>query len=358
MSAITGVYGREILDSRGNPTVEVEVQLESGAWGRAAVPSGASTGKREAVELRDGDTQRYGGKGVSRAVSNVEETIAPEIDGMEASEQAAVDQALLELEGTPNKSALGANAILAVSLPVARAAAGDEGGFAPALGSNTAALDFLMQAIERAGYRPGDDIALALDVAASEFAQDNGRYRLRREGVTLDSDELISRYEAIVDRYPVVSIEDGLGEDDCAGWAMLTRRLCCRVQRAHRQVQPAAAHRGRARPRRLVARAQPLLPHRPVSGRPRAFGVAAVLLVAVGLGAYGMRAVLKVSEMRREMDTMERDLVTLRARTDELTRTVERLRNDPAYIEKLAREDLGYVREGETVLKFPSQTNK
>ena len=309
MSAITGVYGREILDSRGNPTVEVEVQLESGAWGRAAVPSGASTGKREAVELRDGDTQRYGGKGVSRAVSNVEETIAPEIDGMEASEQAAVDQALLELDGTPNKSALGANAILGVSLAVARAAAddaglplyaylggvggrllpvplvnvinggahadngidfqefmlvpagadsfgnairmavevfhalketlrekklgtglGDEGGFAPALGSNTAALDFLMQAIERAGYRPGDDIALALDIAASEFAQDNGRYRLRREGVTLDSDELISRYEAIVDRYPVVSIEDGLGEDDWAGWAILTRRLGGRVQ--------------------------------------------------------------------------------------------------------------------------------
>jgi len=309
MSAITGVYGREILDSRGNPTVEVEVQLESGAWGRAAVPSGASTGKREAMELRDGDAQRYGGKGVQQAVRHVEETIAPEIDGMEASEQAAVDQALLELDGTPNKSALGANAILAESLAVARAAAddaglplyaylggvggrllpvplvnvinggahadngidfqefmlvpagadsfgnalrmavevfhalketlkekklgtglGDEGGFAPALGSNTAALDFLMQAIERAGYRPGDDIALALDVAASEFAQDNGRYRLRREGVTLDSEELIGRYEAIVDRYPIVSIEDGLGEDDWAGWAMLTRRLGSRVQ--------------------------------------------------------------------------------------------------------------------------------
>jgi enolase len=309
MSAITGVYGREILDSRGNPTVEVEVQLESGAWGRAAVPSGASTGKREAVELRDGDAQRYGGKGVQQAVRHVEETIAPEIDGMEASEQAAVDQALLELDGTPNKSALGANAILAVSLAVARAAAddaglplyaylggvggrllpvplvnvinggahadngidfqefmlvpagadsfgnairmavevfhalkealkekklgtglGDEGGFAPALGSNTAALDFLMQAIERAGYRPGDDIALALDIAASEFAQDNGRYRLRREGVTLDSEELIARYEGMVDRYPIVSIEDGLGEDDWAGWAMLTRRLGSRVQ--------------------------------------------------------------------------------------------------------------------------------
>ena len=309
MSAITGVYGREILDSRGNPTVEVEVQLESGAWGRAAVPSGASTGKREAVELRDGDDQRYNGKGVQQAVRNVEETIAPEVDGMEASEQAAIDQALLELDATPNKSALGANSILAVSLAVAHAAAddaglplyaylggvgarllpvpmlnvinggahadngidfqefmlvpagadsfsnalrmgvevfhalkellkskklgtgvGDEGGFAPALGSNTAALDLLMQAIENAGYRPGDDVSLALDVAASEFAEDGGRYRLRRENVVLNSDELIGRYEAIVDRYPVVSIEDPLGEDDWNGWALITRRLGSKVQ--------------------------------------------------------------------------------------------------------------------------------
>ena len=309
MSAITGVYGREILDSRGNPTVEVEIQLESGAWGRAAAPSGASTGKREAVELRDGDGQRYGGKGVQQAVRNIEETIAPEIDGMEASEQAAIDQALLELDGTPNKSALGANAILAVSLAVARAAAddaglplyaylggvggrllpvpmlnvinggahadngidfqefmlvpagadsfsnalrmgveifhalkellkgkklatgvGDEGGFAPALGSNTAALDLLMEAVENAGYRPGDDVALALDVAASEFAEDGGRYRLRRENVVLDSEELITRYEALVDRYPIVSLEDPLGEDDWNGWALLTRRLGGRVQ--------------------------------------------------------------------------------------------------------------------------------
>ncbi|RPH81673.1 MAG: phosphopyruvate hydratase [Candidatus Rokuibacteriota bacterium] len=309
MSAVTGVYAREILDSRGFPTVEVEIQLESGAWGRAAVPSGASTGKREAVELRDGDSQRYRGKGVQQAVRNVEETIAPEIDGMEASEQAAIDQALLELDGTPNKSALGANAILAVSLAVARAAAddaglplyaylggvggrllpvplmnvinggahadngidfqefmlvpagadsfsnalrmgveifhalkellkgkklstgvGDEGGFAPALGSNTAALDLLMEAIEAAGYRPGDDVSLALDVAASEFAEDNGRYRLRRENMVLNSDELVGRYEALVERYPIVSIEDGLGEDDWAGWALLTRRLGGRVQ--------------------------------------------------------------------------------------------------------------------------------
>ncbi len=309
MSAITGVYAREILDSRGFPTVEVEIQLESGAWGRAAVPSGASTGKREAVELRDGDAQRYRGKGVQQAVRNVEETIAPEVDGMEASEQAAIDQALLELDGTPNKSALGANAILAVSLAVARAAAddaglplyaylggvggrllpvpmmnvinggahadngidfqefmlvpagadsfsnalrmgvevfhalkellkskklstgvGDEGGFAPALPSNTAALDLLMDAIEAAGYRPGDDVALALDIAASEFAEEGGRYRLRRENVVLNSEELVTRYESLVERYPIVSIEDGLGEDDWAGWALLTKRLGSRVQ--------------------------------------------------------------------------------------------------------------------------------
>jgi len=309
MSAITGVYAREILDSRGFPTVEVEIQLESGAWGRAAVPSGASTGKREAVELRDGDAQRYRGKGVQQAVRNVEETIAPEVDGMEASEQAAIDQALLELDGTPNKAALGANAILAVSLAVARAAAddaglplyaylggvggrllpvpmmnvinggahadngidfqefmlvpagadsfsnalrmgvevfhalkellkskklstgvGDEGGFAPSLPSNTAALDLLMDAIEAAGYRPGEDVSLALDIAASEFAEEGGRYRLRRENVVLNSEELVTRYESLVERYPIVSIEDGLGEDDWAGWALLTKRLGSRVQ--------------------------------------------------------------------------------------------------------------------------------
>ena len=309
MSAISHVYAREILDSRGHPTIEVDVQLESGAWGRAAVPSGASTGKREAVELRDGDSQRYRGKGVRRAVRNVEETITPEIEGMEASEQAAVDQALLELDGTPNKSALGANAILAVSLAVARAAAddaglplyaylggvggrlmpvpminvlnggahadngldfqefmlvpagaeslssalrmasevfhtlkellkekglatgvGDEGGFAPNLPNNSVALDFLMQALERAGYRPGDDVMLALDPAASEFAEAGGRYRLQREGVTLSSEEMIHRYEQLVDRYPIVSIEDGLGEDDVAGWGAMTRKLGHRVQ--------------------------------------------------------------------------------------------------------------------------------
>jgi len=309
MSAITGVFAREILDSRGNPTVEVEVQLESGAGGRAAVPSGASTGKREAVELRDGDAQRYRGKGVQQAVRNVEENIAPEIEGMEATEQAVLDQALLELDGTPNKATLGANAILAVSLAVARAAAedvglplyaylggvgarllpvpmlnvlnggahadngidfqefmlvpsgadsfatairmgaevfhtlkdllrekhlstgvGDEGGFAPELGSNTAALDLFMQAIERAGYRPGEDIFIALDVAASEFAEAGGRYRLGRDNAVRTSDEMIALYESVLQQYPVVSIEDGLGEEDWGGWGALTRRLGGRVQ--------------------------------------------------------------------------------------------------------------------------------
>jgi enolase len=309
VSAITGVFAREILDSRGYPTVEVEVQVESGAWGRAAVPSGASTGKREAVELRDGDSQRYRGKGVQQAVKNVEETIAPEIDGMEVTEQVKIDQALLELDGTPNKSSLGANAILAVSLAVARAAAddvglplyaylggpgarllpvpllnvlnggahadngidiqefmlvpagaenfstalrmgaecfhalkdllkdkglstgvGDEGGFAPALGSNTAALDLFVQAIERAGYRPGEDILMALDIAASEFAEAGGRYRLSQERAVRTSEEMIVMYEGLCDRYPIVSIEDGLGEDDWGGWGALTRRLGSRVQ--------------------------------------------------------------------------------------------------------------------------------
>src|SRR5439155_851558 len=189
VSTISHVYAREILDSRGHPTVEVDVQLESGAWGRAAVPSGASTGKREAVELRDGDTQRYRGKGARQAVRNVEETIAPEVEGMEASEQAAVDQALLELDGTPNKSALGAEAFsgaLRMASEVFHTlkdllkekglatGVGDEGGFAPNLPNNTVALDFLMQALERAGYRPGEDVMLALDPAASEFAEAGG----------------------------------------------------------------------------------------------------------------------------------------------------------------------------------------
>ena len=309
MSAIREVFAREILDSRGNPTIEVEVQLESGAGGRAAAPSGASTGKREAMELRDGDNQRYRGKGVQQAVRNVEETIAPEIEGMEATEQATVDQALLELDGTPNKSGLGANALLAVSLAVARAGAddvglplyaylggvgarlmpvplinvinggahadngldfqefmlvpagadtfssalrmgveifhalhdtlkekklatgvGDEGGFAPDIRSNVEALDLLMRAIERASYRPGEDVFLALDPAASEFAEDNGRYHLRRAGERKTSDEMIAIYEELIARYPIVSIEDGLGEDDRPGWGIMTRKLGAQCQ--------------------------------------------------------------------------------------------------------------------------------
>jgi enolase len=308
VSEIRSLHAREILDSRGNPTVEVEVWLDSGAFGRAMVPSGASTGKREAVELRDEDPARYLGKGVRRAVQNVNDLIAPEIEGMEASEQAALDRALLELDGTPNKSGLGANAVLGVSLAAARAAAdesglplyqylggpggrllpvplmnvlnggahadngldvqefmlvpagagsfsealrigaeifhtlrrllrdqglstgvGDEGGFAPTLGGNEAALDFLMRAIERAGYRAGEDVLLALDVAASEFGE-HGRYRLRADRTEKSSEEMIAFYESLLGRYPICSIEDGLGEDDREGWSALTRRLGARVQ--------------------------------------------------------------------------------------------------------------------------------
>ena len=308
MSDIQTVHAREVLDSRGNPTVEVEVWLESGASGRALVPSGASTGTREAVELRDDDAARYHGKGVRRAVQNVLETIAPEVEGMDAALQVQIDRALLELDGTPNKSGLGANALLGVSLAVARAAAddaglplyqylggpgarllpvplmnvvnggahadngldiqefmlapagaasfgealrmgveifqtlkrllkdkglstgvGDEGGFAPALGSNEAALDFLMRAIERAGYRAGEEVWLALDLAASEFGE-RGRYRLRADRAEKSSDEMIALFESLLGRYPICSIEDGLGEDDWDGWQRLTARLGSRVQ--------------------------------------------------------------------------------------------------------------------------------
>ena len=308
MSEIRTLHAREVLDSRGNPTIEVEAWLESGAYGRALVPSGASTGSREAVELRDDEENRYLGKGVKRAIQNVIEVIAPEIEGLEAAEQALIDRALLELDGTPNKSGLGANALLGVSLAAARAAAdeaglplyqylggpgarilpvplmnvlnggvhadngldiqefmivpagagsfsealrmgveifhtlkkllkdkglstgvGDEGGFAPALGSNEAALDFLLRAIERAGYRPGDEVWLALDAAASEF-HENGRYRLRADRTVKSSEEMIEFYEGLVGRYPICSIEDGLGEDDRAGWQGLTRRLGGRIQ--------------------------------------------------------------------------------------------------------------------------------
>lgn len=308
MTIIADLYAREILDSRGNPTVEVEVVLEDGTVGRAAVPSGASTGTYEAVELRDGDAGRYGGKGVLRAVEHVNDEIATEVVGLNAVDQAEIDALLVELDGTENKSRLGANAILGVSLAVARAAAaalglplyrylggvgasllpvpmmnvvnggrhadnnldlqefmivpvgagsfaealrmgaevyhslrrilherglstavGDEGGFAPRLDANEEALKLLVAAIESAGYRPGEDVALALDPAASEFFED-GRYLLKGEGRSLSPNEMVDYYADLAGRYPILSIEDGLAEEDWEGWELLTRRLGNTVQ--------------------------------------------------------------------------------------------------------------------------------
>lgn len=308
MSAIVDILGREILDSRGNPTIEVDVRLESGAVGRAAVPSGASTGKHEAVEKRDGDKERYNGKGVLEAVQVVNDEIYETLFGFNAQDQLLVDQALIELDGTPNKGRLGANALLGVSLAVARAAAneentplyryiggiyahvlpiplmniinggahadnpidfqefmivpqgaptfseslrcgaeifhalkknlsaagfntnvGDEGGFAPALPSTKSALDFILQSIETAGYRPGEEVSLALDVAASEFYHDQ-RYHLKGENKVLKPDELVRFYEDLVHHYPISSIEDGMAEDDWQGWQALTEALGDQVQ--------------------------------------------------------------------------------------------------------------------------------
>lgn len=308
MSVITDVYAREILDSRGNPTVEVDVVLEDGVLGRAAVPSGASTGAFEAVELRDGDKTRYLGKGVLQAVENVNDVIAPEIEGLSPFDQPGLDQVLKELDGTENKGKLGANAILGVSLAAAKAGAeylglplyqylggvnakelpvpmmnilnggkhadnnvdiqefmimpvgaasfrealrmgaevyhslkavlkakglstaiGDEGGFAPNLESNEDALLSIVDAIQRAGYVPGEQVALAIDVAATEL-YDNGAYHLEGEGLTKSSAEMIDYYEDLVKRYPIVSIEDGLSEEDWEGWAKLTERLGDKVQ--------------------------------------------------------------------------------------------------------------------------------
>ncbi|HUL04038.1 MAG TPA: phosphopyruvate hydratase [Gemmatimonadales bacterium] len=309
MSTIISVHAREILDSRGNPTVEADVTLASGATGRAAVPSGASTGENEAVELRDGDNQRFGGKGVLEAVKNVNEIIAPRLEGMAAEDQITVDFAMLELDGTPNKGHLGANAILAVSLAVARAAAedaalplyrylggpvshvlpvpmmnilnggahatnnidvqefmivpigaetfpealrtgvevfhalkkvltkrglsaavGDEGGFAPNLPNDEAALDAVMAAIEGAGYEAGKHVAIALDPAASELYQDDCYVFKKSGGARRSADEMIALYQSWIDRYPIVSIEDGLAENDWAGWARLTEALGARIQ--------------------------------------------------------------------------------------------------------------------------------
>ena len=306
MSAITDIRAREILDSRGNPTVEVDVTLESGAKGRAAVPSGASTGTHEAVELRDGDKKRYGGKGVKKAVEGVNGEIFDALSGFDAADQAGLDRALIELDGTENKARLGANAILGVSVAVAKAASsdlglplyryvggveattlpvpmmnvinggvhadnpidiqefmivpvgapsvteavrwgaevfhalksalkdkghntnvGDEGGFAPNLKSAEEALSFILRAIEAAGYKPGEQVALALDPAASEFCRD-GKYKM--EGKTLDSGQMVKFYEGLVAKYPILSIEDGVAEGDLAGWIELTKALGKKIQ--------------------------------------------------------------------------------------------------------------------------------
>ncbi|EAC7955803.1 phosphopyruvate hydratase [Listeria monocytogenes] len=310
MSIITEVYAREVLDSRGNPTVEVEVYTEAGAFGRALVPSGASTGEYEAVELRDGDKARYLGKGVLKAVENVNDIIADKIIGFDVTDQIGIDKAMIELDGTPNKGKLGANAILGVSLAAARAAAdelgvhlyeylggvnskvlpvpmmnilnggehadnnvdvqefmvmpvgapnfkealrmgaeilhalkavlkgkglntgvGDEGGFAPNLKSNEEALETIMQAIKDAGYKPGEEVKLAMDAASSEFYnRETGKYELKGEGVTRTSEEMVTWYEEMITKYPIISIEDGLDENDWDGFKLLTERIGDRVQ--------------------------------------------------------------------------------------------------------------------------------
>ena len=308
MAMITEVYAREILDSRGNPTVEVEVCLEDGSIGRAAVPSGASTGVHEAVELRDGDKTRYLGKGVTKAVDNVNDVIAEALIGLEATRQVEVDEMLIRLDGTPNKGKLGANAILGVSMAVAKAAAasvglplylymggvaaqelpvpmmnilnggqhadnnvdiqefmimpvgaasfsealrmnaeiyhglkallnakglgtglGDEGGFAPNLKSNEEAIEVILEAVKKAGYKPGEDIMIALDVAASEFYKD-GKYQMEGEGLVKTSNQMVDYLAALCAKYPIVSIEDGLAEDDWKGWKALTKKLGDKVQ--------------------------------------------------------------------------------------------------------------------------------
>ena len=310
MSSIIAVYGREILDSRGNPTVEVEVILEDGIIGRAAVPSGASTGAFEAVELRDGVKERFLGKGVEQAVNNVNEVIAPELVGMDVFEQVAIDELLLELDGTPNKGKLGANAILGVSLAVAKAGAeylglplyqyvggvnsktlpvpmmnilnggshadnnvdiqefmvmpvgaktfkeglrmgaeiyhnlkkvlkgkglatgvGDEGGFAPNLASNEDAIKVILEAVEAAGYKPGEEIRIALDVAATEiYNSEDGKYHLASENKALSSAEMVDYYAGLVEKYPIISIEDGLDEEDWDGWKLMTEKLGSKIQ--------------------------------------------------------------------------------------------------------------------------------
>ena len=309
MMTIIDVFAREILDSRANPTVEVEVYLEGGAMGRAAVPSGASTGAFEAVELRDGDKERYLGKGVQKAVDNVNNIIAEEIIGMNALDQVGIDELMIELDGTPNKAKLGANAILGVSMAVAKAAAeqlglplyqylggvnakvlpvpmmnilnggehadntvdiqefmvmpvgdtsfreavrmcaeiyhnlkavlkgkgystavGDEGGFAPNLKTNEEAIEVILEAVRDAGYKPGEDIRIAIDAAASELYGEDGNYHFPGEGVVRTTEELVDYYVGLADKYPIISLEDGLDEEDWDGWKLLTEKLGSRIQ--------------------------------------------------------------------------------------------------------------------------------
>ena len=309
MTTILDVIAREILDSRGNPTVEVEVYLEGGAVGRAAVPSGASTGAFEAVELRDGDKSRYLGKGVQKAVENVNNIIAEEIIGMDALDQIGIDKLMIELDGTPNKGKLGANAILGVSLAVAKAAAnqlgvplyqyiggvnakvmpvpmmnilnggehadntvdiqefmimpvgagsfkealcmcaevfhnlksvlkdkgystavGDEGGFAPDLKTNEEAIEVILEAVEKAGYKPRDDIRIAIDAAATELYGEDGKYHFPGEGVVRTVEELVDYYAELADKYPIISLEDGVAEEDWEGWKLLTEKLGNKIQ--------------------------------------------------------------------------------------------------------------------------------
>ena len=246
MSKIIDIRGREILDSRGNPTVEADVILENGVIGRAAVPSGASTGQREAVELRDGDKARYLGKGVLKAVAAVNGELRDAIIGMDATDQQGIDAKLIAIDGTPNKARLGANALLAISMATARAAANDAGlplyrylGGATAttmpvpmmndLSSNEAAIEVILEAIANAGYEAGKDIMLGIDAASSEFYHD-GQYVLASEGRSLSSAELVDMFESWVNKYPIISIEDGMDENDWDGWKLLTDRIGDRVQ--------------------------------------------------------------------------------------------------------------------------------
>src|SRR3990170_237799 len=224
MTKIARIHAREILDSRGNPTLEAEVTLEDGSFGRAMVPSGASTGTKEAVELRDGDKMRYSGKGVRKAVENVNAGIAQALHGFDAADQTALDKRLIDLDGTENKGRLGANALLGLSTAV-----GDEGGFAPDLRSNAEALDTIIEAIGKAGYAAGEDVLLGLDVASSEFF-DNGKYHLVGEGRRLTSEQFTDFLADWCRQYPIVTIEDGMAEDDWTGWKLLTDRLAGKVQ--------------------------------------------------------------------------------------------------------------------------------